>query len=160
MPVAVGVYSTAFNVFNTILLFPFVGVFERVLSQVGREATDAAEDYSVPRFLVPTSGRDLATGVPLVQQEMARYVVGAALFLVMARREKPMPLMADTKIEKLDASLEAAPIEAGADAVDAAPVVTASEAADGELSDADLDKVSGGAGAYVPPTRPAPSRAM
>ena len=33
VPVAVGVYSTAFNVFNTILLFPFVGVFERVLSQ-------------------------------------------------------------------------------------------------------------------------------
>ena len=91
VPVAVGVYSTAFNVFNTILLFPFVGVFERVLSQVGREATDAAEDYSVPRFLVPTSGRDLATGVPLVQQEMARYVEGAALFLVMARREKPLP---------------------------------------------------------------------
>ena len=53
VPVAVGVYSTAFNVFNTILLFPFVGVFERVLSHVGREATDAAEDYSVPRFLDP-----------------------------------------------------------------------------------------------------------
>ena len=91
VPVAVGVYSTAFNVFNTILLFPFVGVFERVLSRVGREATDAAEDYSVARFLDPTGGRDLATGVPLVQQEMARYVEGAALFLVMARREKPLP---------------------------------------------------------------------
>jgi phosphate:Na+ symporter len=90
VPVAVGVYSTAFNVFNTILLFPFVGVFERVLSHVGREAADAKEDYSVARFLDPAAGRDLATGVPLVQQEMARYVEGAALFLVMARREKPM----------------------------------------------------------------------
>ena len=68
--------------------------------------------------------------------------------------------MADTKIEKLDASLETAPIEAGADAVDAAPVVNASAAADRELSDEDLDKVSGGAGSYLPPTRPAPSRAM
>ena len=29
VPVAIGLYSTAFNVFNTLLLFPFVGVFER-----------------------------------------------------------------------------------------------------------------------------------
>ena len=33
VPVAVGLFSTAFNVFNTVLLFPFVGVFERVLSR-------------------------------------------------------------------------------------------------------------------------------
>jgi phosphate:Na+ symporter len=91
VPVAVGLYSTAFNVFNTVLLFPFVGVFERVLSRVGRDAAEEAEDYSVTRFLDPSSGRDLSTGVPLVQQEMARYVEAAALFLSIARRAKPTP---------------------------------------------------------------------
>ena len=37
VPVAVGLYSTAFNIFNTCCCFPFVGVFERVLSRVGRD---------------------------------------------------------------------------------------------------------------------------
>jgi phosphate:Na+ symporter len=91
VPVAVGLYSTAFNVFNTLLLFPFVGVFERVLSTVGRDTGEEAEDYSVTRFLDPHGGRELATGVPLVQQEMGRYLEAAALFLSIARREKPTP---------------------------------------------------------------------
>jgi phosphate:Na+ symporter len=91
VPVAVGLYSTAFNVFNTVLLFPFVGVFERVLSRVGRSSTDDLEDYSVTRFLDPRHGRELATGVPLVQKEMARYVEAATLFLDIARREKVTP---------------------------------------------------------------------
>ena len=56
--------------------------------------------------------------------------------------------MADTKIEKLVASLDAAPIEAGADAAgaDTVPIVLPSAAADRELSDEDLDKVAGGTG--------------
>ena len=37
VPVAVGLYSIAFNIFNTALLFPFVGVFERVLSRIGHD---------------------------------------------------------------------------------------------------------------------------
>ena len=55
--------------------------------------------------------------------------------------------MAETKIEKLVASLEAASKEAGADAAgaDTVPIVLPSAAADRELSDEDLDKVSGGA---------------
>ena len=56
VPVAVGVYSTAFNVFNTALLFPFVGVFERVLARVGRTSAEDAEDYSITRFLDPAKG--------------------------------------------------------------------------------------------------------
>jgi phosphate:Na+ symporter len=91
VPVAVGLYSTAFNIFNTLLLFPFVGVFERVLSRVGRTSSDEVEDYSVTRFLDPARGRELATGVPLVQKEMARYVEAANLFLAIARREKVTP---------------------------------------------------------------------
>ena len=56
--------------------------------------------------------------------------------------------MADTKIEKLVASLDAAPIEAGADAAgaDTVPIALPSAAADRELSDEDLDKVAGGTG--------------
>ena len=45
VPVAVGLYSTAFNIFNTLLLFPFIGLFERVLSRVGRTSSEDAEDY-------------------------------------------------------------------------------------------------------------------
>ena len=91
VPVAVGVYSTAFNVFNTALLFPFVGVFERVLARVGRTSAEDAEDYSITRFLDPAKGGEFATGVPLVQQEMARYVQASTLFLAIARHEKSAP---------------------------------------------------------------------
>ena len=35
VPVAVGLYSTFFNIFNTALMFPFIGVFDRVLSRIG-----------------------------------------------------------------------------------------------------------------------------
>ena len=51
VPVAVGVFSTGFNIFNTLLLFPFVGTFERVLLRIGRTAAEDIEDYSVPKFL-------------------------------------------------------------------------------------------------------------
>ena len=72
VPVAVGLYSIAFNIFNTALLFPFVGVFERVLSRVGRTSSEDVEDHSVARFLEPRKGEQISVGVPLVQQEMAR----------------------------------------------------------------------------------------
>jgi phosphate:Na+ symporter len=91
VPVAVGLYSTSFNIFNTLLLFPFVGVFERVLSRVGRTTSEDQEDYSVTRFLDPQRGREITTGVPLVQQEMARYVEAAHVFLAIARNQKAAP---------------------------------------------------------------------
>jgi phosphate:Na+ symporter len=91
VPLAVGLYSTAFNVFNTLLLFPFVGMFERVLSRVGHTSSEDVEDYSMSRFLDRRGGHELVTGVPLVQQEMARYVEGAGLFLALARKEKSAP---------------------------------------------------------------------
>ncbi|OWK19226.1 hypothetical protein AJ88_44095 [Mesorhizobium amorphae CCBAU 01583] len=60
VPVAVGLYSTFFNVFNTLLLFPFIGVFERVLSRVGHTDAEDAEDFSTPKFL----DRKLASDLP------------------------------------------------------------------------------------------------
>jgi phosphate:Na+ symporter len=91
VPVAVGLYSTAFNIFNTLLLFPFVGVFDRVLSRIGHTSAEDTEDYSLTRFLDPRKGGDMVTGVPLVQQEMSRYVEAASLFLGTARQDKAAP---------------------------------------------------------------------
>ena len=51
VPVAVGLYSTAFNIFNTALMFPFIGVFDRVLSQIGHHTSEDTEDYSQARYL-------------------------------------------------------------------------------------------------------------
>ena len=91
VPVAVGLYSTSFNIFNTLLLFPFIGVFDRVLSRIGRTSSEDAEDYSVTRYLDPERGRDMTTGFPLVQKELARYLEAASLFLRIARGEKDAP---------------------------------------------------------------------
>jgi phosphate:Na+ symporter len=91
VPVAVGIYSTAFNIFNTLLLFPFIGVFERVLSRVGHTAEEDLEDYSMPRFLDARIRDDLAKAVPAVQRETGRYLEGAEKFLAAARGEKTAP---------------------------------------------------------------------
>ena len=89
VPVAVGLYSTAFNVFNTALLFPFIGTFERVLSRVGHAAAEENEDYSVPRFI----GHKVAAGreVPAVRREIARHLWASGLFLHIARGRPGAP---------------------------------------------------------------------
>lgn len=91
VPVAVGIYSTAFNIFNTVLMFPFIGVFDRVLSRIGHSASDDVEDYSQPRYLDPRKSGDLATGVAAVQQETGRYIQAASLFLDIAAEEPSAP---------------------------------------------------------------------
>jgi phosphate:Na+ symporter len=85
VPVAVGLYSTAFNIFNTAVLFPFIGVFERVLSRIGQRVTDDEEDYSMPRHLAPELADELRTAVPAVQQEMARYLEASRMMLAAAK---------------------------------------------------------------------------
>ncbi|WP_394888651.1 hypothetical protein ACG873_26030 [Mesorhizobium sp. AaZ16] len=91
MPVAVGLYSTFFNIFNTLLLFPFIGVFERVLSRVGRTDAEDAEDYSTPKFLDRKLASDFAKAIPTVQQETARHLQAGAMFLDIARSSKKAP---------------------------------------------------------------------
>jgi phosphate:Na+ symporter len=81
VPVAVGVYSIGFNIFNTVLLFPFIGVFERVLSRIGHSADENEEDFSLPRYLKPTLANDIATGVSAVQRELQRYRNASRMFL-------------------------------------------------------------------------------
>lgn len=91
VPVAVGVYSTFFNIFNVILLYPFVGVFERVLSRVGASAEDDVEDYSQPRFLSESAANAPAAAVPAIQKETGRYLEAALKFLDIARGAKDAP---------------------------------------------------------------------
>jgi phosphate:Na+ symporter len=91
VPVAVGVYSTFFNIFNTLLLFPFVGVFERVLMRVGASSEDDVEDYSQPRYLTPAAAADPALAVPAVQRETGRYLEAALQFIDIARGKADAP---------------------------------------------------------------------
>jgi phosphate:Na+ symporter len=91
VPVAIGLYSTFFNVFNTALLFPFVGVFERVLLQVGKDVSDDFEDFSTPRHLNPNFAKDPAQALPAIQRETARYLDAAVLFLDIAKQETNAP---------------------------------------------------------------------
>ncbi|WP_442504167.1 Na/Pi cotransporter family protein [Marinivivus vitaminiproducens] len=91
VPVAVGIYSTVFNVFNTALLFPFVGVFERVLSRVGRTDAEDIEDFSTPKFLDRQLADDFAKAVPAIQRETARHLTAGALFLDIARGDRKAP---------------------------------------------------------------------
>ncbi len=91
VPVAVGLYSTVFNIFNTALLFPFVGVFERVLSRVGHTDAEDVEDYSAPKFLDKALADDFAKAVPAIQQETQRHLAAGALFLGIARGDKKAP---------------------------------------------------------------------
>jgi phosphate:Na+ symporter len=100
IPVAIGLYSTFFNIFNTAILFPFVGVFERVLMKVGANATDELEDYSQPRFLAKAN--DHAEAVRNIQGETGRYLQAACLFLDIARGKENAP----EKIEEHYAAID------------------------------------------------------
>jgi phosphate:Na+ symporter len=91
VPVAIGLYSTAFNVFNTLLLFPFVNLFEKYLSRIGRSESEDIEDYSTPRYLDRTLMGDLARAVPAVQNETLRNLEAGALFLDIARGKSNAP---------------------------------------------------------------------
>jgi phosphate:Na+ symporter len=91
VPVVVGVFSIAFNIFNTLLLFPFVGVFERVLSRVGRTAAEDIEDYSTPKYLKRELIGDFTKAVTAIQQESLRHLDAASLFLATARGVKTAP---------------------------------------------------------------------
>jgi phosphate:Na+ symporter len=85
VPVAVGLYSIGFNIFNTALLFPFINVFERVLSRIGHTSDEDEEDFSLPRHLKPALANEIASGTQAVQLEMQRYRDASRMFLRAAR---------------------------------------------------------------------------
>ena len=85
IPLAVGVFSIVFNIFNVAILFPFLGTFERVLLRVGHSIDDDIENYLIPRFLDKTRVTDIDAALPCVQQEANRHLTGALVFLDIAR---------------------------------------------------------------------------
>ena len=87
VPVAVGLYSIGFNIFNTLLMFPVIGVFDRVLSRIGASREDE-EDYAMPRFLDRGALGDFNAGVTAVSKELARYTQGAGLLMAAARGDE------------------------------------------------------------------------
>ncbi|WP_420176856.1 Na/Pi cotransporter family protein [Luteococcus sp. OSA5] len=101
VPVAVGLFSIVFNIFNVCILFPFVGTFERVLSKVGADKEDE-EDWSTPRFLTVDSRGVYAQAVPAVQQEIRRQLAAAALFVDIARGKEDAPKEIDEHAEAVD----------------------------------------------------------
>lgn len=84
VPVAVGLFSIFFNIFNVLILFPFVGTFERVLMRIGHKGDDV-EDYSLPKYLDRKALDDFNRAVPAMRQEVARALEGSRLFLDSAR---------------------------------------------------------------------------
>lgn len=102
VPVAVGLYSIGFNIFNTALMFPFIGVFDRVLSRIGADKTDELEDYSMPRHLDRKALGDFGAGVSGVQQELARYVQGAGLLMAATRGDANAPDDVEAHYKQLD----------------------------------------------------------
>lgn len=91
VPVAVGIFSIVFNVFNVLILLPFVGTFERVLMRIGHSDADDVEDYSIPRFLDPKAQSDFLSAVEAIQQESQRQAQASAVFLDIARDKPKAP---------------------------------------------------------------------
>ncbi|MGL6208937.1 MAG: Na/Pi cotransporter family protein [Paracoccaceae bacterium] len=91
VPIAVGAFSIVFNIFNLIILFPFISTFEKVLSRVGYNKADDIEDYSIPRFLDKKLVADFNGALPAVQQEAARHLRAGAVFLDIARNKPDAP---------------------------------------------------------------------
>jgi phosphate:Na+ symporter len=102
VPVAVGAYSTAFNIFNVMLLFPFVGVFERVLMRVGRHVAEDVEDYSQAKYLNPDNRSDMDAALGTIQQEMARHLQGTAILLEIAEKNPNAPDNARDHFDAID----------------------------------------------------------
>lgn len=90
VPVAVGAFSIFFNIFNVIILFPFVGKFEQVLSRIGADKDDV-EDFSHPRYLDDAVRNDYAKAVPAVQKEIQRQLLAGSIFLDIARGKPDSP---------------------------------------------------------------------
>ena len=84
VPVAVGLFSIFFNIFNVLILFPFVGTFERVLMRI-RGKDDDVEDYSFAKYLDRKAIDDFNRAVPAMRQEVKRALEGSRLFLECAR---------------------------------------------------------------------------
>jgi phosphate:Na+ symporter len=103
VPVAVGLFSIFFNIFNVLLLFPFVNVFERVLRRIGHSTEEDLEDYSVPKYLDRAVIDDFNRAVPAMRQEVARALGAGEVYLDIARNKEGAPKKPAELHEALDA---------------------------------------------------------
>ena len=103
VPVAVGLYSTAFNIFNTAILFPFIGVFDRVLSQGRPGRLGRLRGLLARRAIsIRTMLKDLPQALSAIQRETARYLEAAGLFLMIARGMPNAPADAEEHFATID----------------------------------------------------------
>ncbi|GAB3624181.1 hypothetical protein GCM10027418_22650 [Mariniluteicoccus endophyticus] len=91
VPLAVGMFSIFFNIFNVLILFPFVGTFERFLSKVGHTDDEDEEDYALPKFLDEKELDNFAVAIPAVQKETHRSLEAGSMFLDIARGKEGAP---------------------------------------------------------------------
>ena len=91
VPIVIGVFSIVFNIFNVLILFPFLNTFDRILSRVGHTSDEDDEDYSIPRFLDRKLIADFNAALPAVSQEAQRSLQAGAVFLDIARDRKGAP---------------------------------------------------------------------
>ena len=103
VPVAVGMFSIFFNIFNVIILFPFVNTFERVLSRIGHTAEEDEEDYSVPRYLDKKDLERLPAAVISVHKENERALEAGRGFIAVARGAERRPKDVEEHAESVDA---------------------------------------------------------
>ncbi|WP_394276305.1 Na/Pi cotransporter family protein [Luteococcus sp.] len=101
VPVAVGVFSIIFNIFNVLIMFPFIGTFERVLSKVGVDE-NVPEEYAVPRFLDPKAVDDHPRAVAGVLAETRRQLQAGTAFLDIARGRPGAPVELEEHAEAVD----------------------------------------------------------
>ena len=102
VPVAVGLFSIFFNIFNVLILFPFVGRFEKVLLRIGHSEEEDLEDFSAPRYLDRKVAGDFDRAVPAMQNEAIRTLSGGALFLDIARNKPKAPKDPGAHYEAVD----------------------------------------------------------
>lgn len=102
VPVAVGAFSIFFNIFNVLILFPFVGRFEKFLSRIGHTDDEDLEDYSVAKYLDTKKLGDFPVAVGLIRQEADRAMAGGALFIDRCRRRESAPKDVTEHFEAVD----------------------------------------------------------
>ena len=99
VPVAVGLYSAGFNIFNTAIMFPSSPCFTACCRV---SAIPVSRIVTIPSRAIWTSGPDFTAGVACVQREDGRYLEGAAQLMAIARDAGNAPDDAQEHYEALD----------------------------------------------------------
>ncbi|RJF83970.1 Na/Pi cotransporter family protein [Azospirillum cavernae] len=84
VPIAIATYSTGFNIFNTVVMLPFVPLMARLLSRIGQGKTED-EDLSLPKYLFARAVEEPESALRLLEKEQTRYRAALAPLLALAR---------------------------------------------------------------------------